>query len=132
MTTTTEQSVDERLQEKSLLQFAFKGDTVRAVAVAVARAFDASSSGSVWSDEVELPPLEPDDRNIIGMVWRGMAKWGIVRRMEGATDHRRSRNKSRRGGVAWRYEIVSRGLLRTFMLRNHTTPAGDPQGEFQL
>ena len=129
---TTTETTEERLQSKALLQFAFKGDKVRQVATAVAMAFDNSPSGSVWVDEIELPPLDVEDRNIIGLVYKNMAKWGMIERLEGADSHRRSQRNGRRGGTIFKYRLTNRSLLKTFMLRNHAVPAGDPQQEFSL
>lgn len=128
MNTTAEQTVDAKLDEAHLRQFGFKGDKVRLVAAAVCRAFAAAPGRSVWFDEIELPELAKDDRNIIGLVARSLAKWGIIRRCEGSGDHRRSRRDGRKGGVCWRYEIASHRLLETFAERNGI---GLPQQERQ-
>ena len=110
------------LSDAALLQYAFKSDTVRRVAVAVAQAFDQAPGQFVWQDEIVLPELDAADKNIIGLVFKNMGKWGMIRRLGGEQDHRRSQRKDRRGGVAWRYQLVNLELLRTFMRRNQCAP----------
>ena len=125
----TAEETDAKLAAAALAQYGFKGDTVRRVALAVAKAFADAPGNSVWADEVKLPELNDDSKNVVGLVWKNLAKWGIVRRCEGATDHRRSRNPSRKGGVAWRYELASHSLLKTFMARNQVEPLATDQME---
>jgi hypothetical protein len=110
-------TTDQHLDQSTLAQMTFKPGTVRRVAVAIASAAEASQ-GSLWADEVPLPELGPDDKNTIGLAFRNLARWKIIERCEGATDHRRSRRAGRKGGVCWRYVVVNRGLLRAFLKAN--------------
>jgi hypothetical protein len=111
-------TVDQHLDTKSLLQITFKPGICREVAVAIAAAFQAAPGAVLWSDEVTLPELRPEDVNAVGLSWRRLAKAGIIQRLEGQTDHRRSTSKARKGGVVWRYRIASHSLLRAFLKAN--------------
>lgn len=108
---------DQHLDRVALAQFTFKGDKLRAVGVAVAKAFSGLQP-KVWADEVQLPELGPDDRNIVGTAWKNLARWGIIQRMEGEGDHRRSTRPGRRGGIVFRYRLTNQKLLETFLARN--------------
>lgn len=114
---------DQSLNEVTLAQLTFKPGPCRSVAVAIAKSFDESPTGSVWADEVPLPALAAEDKNVIGTTWRNLAKWKIIQRLEGAGDHRRSTRKGRKGGVVFRYQLRNRGLLQTFLRRNNCEPA---------
>jgi len=110
--------VDKHLMEKSIAQLLFKAGPCRAVAVAIAKAFLDSPGDSVWSDEVQLPELAADDKNVIGTAWKNLARLGLVQRQEGVGDHRRSTREASRGRTVWRYRIMDAASLRTFLARN--------------
>lgn len=117
---------DQHLKSVALSQFTFKGDKLRSVGVAIAKEFDHTATLGydikVWSDEVPLPVLDNADKNCIGTAWKNLTRWNIITRLEGSDDHRRSKSKSRRGGVAWRYKLVSDKLLAAFLRANHVEP----------
>jgi hypothetical protein len=129
-------ATDQHLDKVALAQFTFKGDKLRAVGAAIAKAFDyiptMGFNVTVWSDEVELPELDKADRNLIGTAWKNLVRWKIIVRMEGAGDHRkanRDKRKKRRGGIAFRYQLLDAKLLRSFLKANHVEPAAEPQKE---
>lgn len=111
-------TIDEQLNEITIKQLTWKPGVCQQVAVTIARSFVDSDSNFVWADEVKLPELSSEDKNVVGVAWRNLARNGIVRRLEGQTDHRRSHNKNRKGGVVWRYELARSKLLRTFLKAN--------------
>lgn len=114
-------NIDAHLADKSLLQYAFKSNTVRAVAVAIALAAVAAPGSTVWPDEIELPELVNEDKNIIGLCFKNLAKWKMIERLEGAGQHRRSRVKSSKGRTVFQYRVINVGLLKTFLKRNGVT-----------
>lgn len=126
-----EPTIDTKLDVATIAQFTFKGETCRAVAVAIAKAFVEAPDGSVWADSVALPELAADDKNTIGLAWRNLTRWKMIQRQEGATDHRRSKAKGRKGGVVFRYKLLNYGLLQTFLVRNRAALA-PKQAEFGI
>jgi len=117
-TVTARPAVDAHLDDVTLNMLAFKPGKVREVAVAIGRAFAEAPGEAVWADAVALPELDGGSRNVIGAAWRWLTNRGIIQRLEGAADHRRSTAPGRRGGVCWRYRLLSPGLLRAFMRAN--------------
>ena len=74
-----------------------------------------------------LPPLPTEDRNCVGSAWKNLARWGVIQRLEGATDHRRSTAPGRKGGVVWRYALADAKLLRAFLRANGADEPRPPQ-----
>ena len=110
---------DAHLDSVALKQYGFKNEKLRAVAVAICKAMTASPGCVVWADSVVIPAcVDADSRNCVGSAWRILANWGIIQRMEGAGDHRRSTAPGRRGGNVWRYRLLSPGLCRAFLRAN--------------
>lgn len=125
-------NIDNELDAATIAQLTWKPGTCALVALAIAKAFLNSPTNSVWSDTVTLPQLNMEDKNCIGTTWRRLAKMGLITRMEGATDHRRSQNKSRKGGTAWRYVAQSPALLRSYVSRNEPLNQTQTQTELAL
>lgn len=112
----TEQKIDQELDQVTLRQLAFKDDTCKRIAIRIVESF--LPDRIQWGDEIDLGDVDPDDKNVIGCTWRRLAKLGIIKRMEGADDHRRSKVKSRRGGIVWKYRLANAKLAETFLKRN--------------
>lgn len=115
--------IDNHLQDVGLNLLCFKPSVMRSVMVAIVENLLAEKH---WLDEMTLPELGPEDKNAIGGAMKTLAGRGIIKRMEGAGDHRRSKSDARRGGLAWRYIIENENLARTFLKRNdqQLPPAG--------
>lgn len=126
----TNVQTDARLGQVTVNMLLFKDGVCRNIANSIVESFLPDKIQ--WADEVPLPVVTDADKNCIGMVWRALAKAGIIKRMEGAGDHRRSTVKSRRGGLTWKYRIVNEALARRFLKQNGWTRTIRGQKEFQL
>lgn len=124
--TQTKAQTNARLDEATLAQYTFKPGLVRNVAVAIATALHNKRGQPVWADEVALPELQSFDKNLIGLAWRNLTRWGIIARIE--EQHRRSKVKSRNGGIAFQYRAPNWTLLEVFLARNSWCPR-PTQGE---
>lgn len=125
-------NIDNQLDDAARAQMLFKPGPCREVAVAIASAALAVDGPSLWLDEVKLPDLAMEDKNVIGMVVRSMAKVGLIERLEGAQDHRRSVRKGAKGRTVFKYRVCSCALLRTFLERNGAPKMPARQEEFAL
>jgi len=115
--TLTPDEIDQHLDEKTILQMSFKVSTVQTIAVFIVEQFLPDKIK--WLDEVKLPPgIEKRDMNCVSLVWRRLAKLGILKKMEGSDNYRRSKKKTRRGGVVWKYRMLNARLAETFLRRN--------------
>lgn len=112
----SEPTVDAKLSDASLLQYAFKNETVRSVAVAIAAACAAAPGDTLWPDEIDLPELAAEDKNAIGLSFKNLARWKMIERIE--TQHRRSTSKTAKGRTVFPYRIINLGLLKVFLQRN--------------
>jgi len=124
-------ATDQLLDDVTLKQIAFKPGLMQAVAVTIVSQF--LPDRIIWLDEVELPPgLEKKDMNCVSATWRRLCKLGILKRMEGAENYRRSAKKSRRGGTVFKYRVLNEKLAETFLKRNGWTRTRRGQPELQL
>jgi hypothetical protein len=130
MDTATPSQINAALDDATLKQLAFKDDTCKRIAIRIVESF--LQDKIQWGDEVDLGEIADDDKNVIGCTWRRLAKLGIIKRMEGADDHRRSKVKSRRGGVVWKYRLANAALAVTFLKRNGWTRTRRGQHELPL
>lgn len=122
--------IDQQLDAATLQQLSFKDDTCRRIAIRTVESF--LPDRIQWGDEIDLGDVDPADKNVIGCTWRRLAKLGIIKRMEGADDHRRSKVKSRKGGVVWKYRLGNAKLAETFLKRNGWTRTRRGQHELPL
>ena len=120
--------IDNHLQGIALDQLLFKPSQMRSVMIAVVEQLLA---GVEWMDEIKMTGLGEADSHCIGGAMKTLAGRGIIKRMEGANDHRRSKSDARRGGLAWRYTIPNPQLARTFLKRNNSQPS-PPAGQMDL
>lgn len=112
----TNEQIDRHLDKTALTQIVFKPSVMRSVMVLAVRYF---LSGEEWPDCIPFQNIVgPNDKNCIGTALKVLAGRGIIKRCEGESDHRRSRQDSRRGGVVWRYKILSPALARAFLRAN--------------
>ena len=128
--TITPAEIDAGLDWGTIKQLIWKNDTCKRVAVLIVESF--LKDKIQWSDDVNVQGLDDKDKNIIGLTWRRLAKLGILKRMEGAEDHRRSKVKSRKGGIVWKYRLVNPALANAFLKRNGWNPTRRNQPELLL
>jgi hypothetical protein len=126
----TQEQIDARLDDKTIKVLLFKDGVARNLANCIVESFLPDRIR--WSDSIELPPVVDADKNVIGLVWRTLARAGILKRMEGSEDHRRSLVKSRRGGMVWKYRLANFELAQTFLKRNGWTRTRRNQFELPL
>ena len=130
METTTPKQIDASLDDATIKQLSFKDGSCRNIAVRIVESFLPDKIQ--WQDDVPTGEVHDDDKNCIGMTWRRLAKLGIVKRMEGADDHRRSKLKARKGGLTWKYRLANPALAVTFLKRNGWTRTRRGQPELAL
>jgi hypothetical protein len=123
----TQEQIDARLDDKTIKVLLFKDGVARNLANCIVESFLPDRIR--WSDSIELPPVADADKNVIGLVWRTLARAGILKQMK---DFKRSENKSRRGGKVWKYRILNEALARRFLKQNGWTRTIRGQPEFNL
>lgn len=116
-------SVDIHLTETLVKQMTWKSQVCQQVSVAIVTVM-LTSPGDVFPDEVDLEFVTDSDCNVIGTVWKNLAKQGIVKR---GTRFRRS--KRARGRTIFAYRLVSKILAETFLRRNNAVPPLEKQPE---
>jgi len=130
METITNAQVDQILDDATLKQLAWKPGICRNVALRIVDSFLPDKIQ--WSDEINIGEIDAKDKNVIGCTWRRLAKMGIIKRMEGADDHRRSTIKSRRGSTIWKYRLADKAKAELFLKENGWTKARRGQPELPL
>jgi predicted transcriptional regulator len=115
--TQTPEQIDAQLDAATISQISFKPGPVTNISVAIVK--HILSDRIVWMDDIELPQVDAADKNAIGLSIRRLANIGIITRMEGMNDHRRSKVKARRGGQVWKYRLANQKLAETFLKRNN-------------
>lgn len=116
-------SVDIHLTETLVKQMTWKSQVCQQVGVAIVTEM-LISPGDVFPDEVDLEFVTDSDCNVIGTVWKNLAKQGIVKR--GA---RFRRSKRARGRTIFAYRLASKILAETFLRRNNAVPPLEKQPE---
>jgi hypothetical protein len=102
----------------------WKTPEMLAIAVAIVRCM-VEHDGPLYSDEVDLSFVRPEDRNLIGNVWLPLARRGVV----GKTgEYRNSTNGASKSRIIWRYRLASYPLAREFLRRNRA-PLRERQDE---
>lgn len=125
-------TVNETLDEITISAILFKPGTCRDIMLAIANAFITAPGMAVWADEITLPYVPESSKNCIGLAWRCLAKRGMIMRLEGQTDHRRSQREGSKGRTIWRYQVVNLKLLKTFTERNGVKAAEGPRTQAEL
>jgi hypothetical protein len=121
------QEIDAHLDDVTIKQLTFKPGVATDVAVAIVKHYVEHLVA--FADEVNLPALADADVNCVGLAWRRLANVGIICQ---TGDHRRSQRDRRKGGVVWKYRLLSHKLAVTFLARNGITNFRRGQGELPL
>jgi hypothetical protein len=123
--TLTPPQIDAVLDKVTKNQLKWKSEICRRVAIKIVESF--LPDRIQWLDDIDMGPVPEDGRNIIGCTFRMLAKYGIIKRMEGAEDHRRSKMKSRRGGIVFKYRLTDPDAAVAFLKLNGWVKKGQPE-----
>lgn len=106
-------TVDQDLQKVLSLQWAFKSETLRTIAVRIIQ-FSLTHE-FIWPDQIEHDDIDVEDRNCIGTVFKLLANAKLLLRGD---KFRRSTAEGARGRTIFCYHPGNRRLAETFLKRN--------------
>jgi len=118
------ENMESKLDEVFAKQSLWKSPTCVAIAKAILEWFTDLSQPS-FADEVDLSFVSEGDKNVIGSVWRQLAKQGFLEK----TDKPPRRSKMRH--LVFCYRVDNLGLCKSW-LKRFGGNAGDPQQSLPL
>lgn len=102
------------LDDVTIKQLVWKPGASREIASRIVRQA-LESDGLLWPDEVRLDCVDAADKNIVGIAWRYLAKFGVI---AGTGRFRRSTHPEANGRKVFQYQVASLALAKRWLVAN--------------